>query len=586
VADERVEKSGFSGWTGYSWDKGVFPDPKGFLKQMHDRGLKICPNDHPADGIASFEDAYSEACKALGRDPKDGDPIAFTPAEKPFLDAYFDIILRKLEDDGIDFWWVDWQQGPYSTMSGVDPLWVLNHYHFLNNKRDNKRPLTFSRFAGPGSHRYPVGFSGDSVVTWESLDFQPEFTASKCFRPSFLLMLIMSSHTASSNIGYGWWSHDIGGHMQGYRDDELATRWVQLGVWSPILRLHSSNNPWNAKEPWRFIAEARNAMNDALRLRHRLIPYIYSMNAVSAREGEPLIQPLYWKYPQNGNSFAHKNTYFFGSQLFVVPMTKPRDKVTGRSGVEAWMPPGRHVDIFSGRVYDGDRKLKVFRQLDEYAVFAPEGAMIPFDPSESPDAGTASPKELEIKVIVGADGEFTLYEDNGKGAGVESVEWATTPLKYEQKTGAVTIGPASGDLDCIPKERDWTVTFVSLAEDATLEASLDDKSSTSATNKKYKTGISITVTSVPAGAKLTVTITSASSKSGPTLRTRNALDDVFTILNDAQMSFDAKPGVWSTLNEREKPLVVRLASLRGMDLDANLEAALGECLSGDSRWTG
>jgi len=212
--------------------------------------------------------------------------------------------------------------------------------------------------------------------------------------------------------------------------------------------------------------------------------------------------------------------------------------------------------------------------------------MIPFDPSESPDAGTASPKELEIKVIVGADGEFTLYEDNGKGAGVESVEWATTPLKYEQKTGAVTIGPASGDLDCIPKERDWTVTFVSLAEDATLEASLDDKSSTSATNKKYKTGISITVTSVPAGAKLTVTITSASSKSGPTLRTRNALDDVFTILNDAQMSFDAKPGVWSTLNEREKPLVVRLASLRGMDLDANLEAALGECLSGDSRWTG
>ena len=189
VADERVEKSGFSGWTGYSWDKGVFPDPKGFLKQMHDRGLKICPNDHPADGIASFEDAYAEACKELGRDPKDGDPIAFTPAEKPFLDTYFDIILKKLEDDGIDFWWVDWQQGPYSTIAGVDPLWVLNHFHFLNNKRDNKRPLTFSRFAGPGSHRYPVGFSGDSVVTWESLDFQPEFTASKCSPATFRTLL-------------------------------------------------------------------------------------------------------------------------------------------------------------------------------------------------------------------------------------------------------------------------------------------------------------------------------------------------------------------------------------------------------------
>jgi len=177
--DKRVEESGFSGWTGYSWDTKVFPDPKGFLKGMHDRGLKICPNDHPADGIPSYEDMYPEMCKALGRDPKTGDPIPFDITNKDFLNAYFDILLKKLEDDGIDFWWIDWQQGPYSGIPGVDPLWMLNHYHFLNNTRGNKRPLTFSRFAGPGSHRYPVGFSGDSVISWESLNFQPEFTASE-----------------------------------------------------------------------------------------------------------------------------------------------------------------------------------------------------------------------------------------------------------------------------------------------------------------------------------------------------------------------------------------------------------------------
>ena len=87
---------------------------------------------------------------------------------------------------------------------------MLNHYHYLDNARGGKRPLTFSRYAGPGSHRYPVGFSGDSIVTWESLNFQPYFTST------------------ASNIGYGWWSHDIGGHMLGYRDNELALRWVQL----------------------------------------------------------------------------------------------------------------------------------------------------------------------------------------------------------------------------------------------------------------------------------------------------------------------------------------------------------------------
>lgn len=94
--------------------------------------------------------------------------------------------------------------------------------------------MTFSRYAGPGSHRYPIGFSGDTHITWESLDFQPYFT------------------TTATNIGYGWWSHDIGGHMLGYKDDELTARWTQYGIFSPIMRLHSSCSEFNGKEPWRF----------------------------------------------------------------------------------------------------------------------------------------------------------------------------------------------------------------------------------------------------------------------------------------------------------------------------------------------
>lgn len=118
------------------------------------------------------------------------------------MDAYFDMHHR-MEAEGVDFWWLDWQQGGVTRQKGLDPLWMLNHMHYLDSGRGGNWPLTFSRYAGPGSHRYPVGFSGDTIVTWESLAFQPQFTAT------------------ASNIGYGWWSHDIGGHMFGYRNEEL-----------------------------------------------------------------------------------------------------------------------------------------------------------------------------------------------------------------------------------------------------------------------------------------------------------------------------------------------------------------------------
>jgi alpha-glucosidase (family GH31 glycosyl hydrolase) len=358
VDDNRVTGSG---WTGYTWDPKLFPDPKGFLGEIHKRGLKVTVNDHPADGVRSFEDQYEDMAKALGRDTFNKDPISFDITNRDFCDAFFDVLHRDLENQGVDFWWVDWQQGPYSRTPGVDPLWMLNHYHFLDNALGGKRPLTFSRFAGPGSHRYPIGFSGDTQLTWASLDFQPEFTAT------------------ASNIGYGWWSHDIGGHYGGHRDEELSTRWLQYGVFSPILRLHSVDNPFNTKEPWTFGVEAQGIMNKFLRMRHRLLPYLYTMNVRSTQESEPLVQPLYWYYPSNEASYRAKNEFFFGSQLLVIPVTAPRDAESRLGRVRAWFPPGRHVDIFSGVVYDGDRELWINRPLASYPVFGREGAIIPLD---------------------------------------------------------------------------------------------------------------------------------------------------------------------------------------------------------------
>ena len=249
-----------SGWTGYTWNRSLFPDPKRFLQTLHKRGMRTTLNVHPAEGVRGFEEMYPDMARALGVDWEKEDPINFDIADPAFLEAYLEYAHHPYEEMGVDFWWVDWQQGNNSKIPGLDPLWMLNHYHFLDSKREGKRPMTFSRYAGPGSHRYPVGFSGDTITTWESLDFQPYFTAN------------------ASNIGYGWWSHDIGGHMRGYKDDEMEARWAQFGVFSPIMRLHSSCSEFNGKEPWRFKKESEAVMGEFLRLRHRLMPYLYTMN--------------------------------------------------------------------------------------------------------------------------------------------------------------------------------------------------------------------------------------------------------------------------------------------------------------------
>ncbi len=194
---------------------------------------------HPAEGVHAHEERYAAIARRMGVDPDSELPIDFDPTDPAFLEAYLEELHHPREAEGVDFWWLDWQQGGVTRMPGLDPLWLLNHFHFLDAGRPRpdgtaRRPLTFSRYAGVGSHRYPIGFSGDTVITWASLDFQPYFTAT------------------ASNVGYGWWSHDVGGHFFGYKDDELAVRWTQFGVFSPITRLHSSDGPFNTREPWRY----------------------------------------------------------------------------------------------------------------------------------------------------------------------------------------------------------------------------------------------------------------------------------------------------------------------------------------------
>ena len=442
------------GWTGYTFNKDQWPDPAKFVASVHAKGLRTALNLHPSDGVGPHESQYRDMAVAIGQDPAEEEPVAFDIASPVFTSAYFDLLHHPYENIGFDFWWMDWQQERVTAMPGLDPLWWLNHVHYYDLARDGrKRPFVFSRWGGLGNHRYPIGFSGDTEITWDSLSFQPYFTSS------------------AANVGYSWWSHDIGGHMGGIEDDELYIRWVQYGVFSPILRLHCTNNPYHERRPWGRGPAAERTASTAMRLRHRLIPYIYSMAWKTYTQSLPLVTPMYYWAPEEEIAYHARDQYWFGSQLVAAPFITPADKEIGLSRSRVWLPDGDWYGLFDGERHSGGKTRIVYGSLDEIPVFAKAGAIVPLAP-ETGWGGVENPAKLEIVLFPGADNSFDLYEDDGETVDYKSGRGAITPLTSTWKDdGTLTfqIAPVTGERSLVPAEREYVLQVRGVAEPAAIE---------------------------------------------------------------------------------------------------------------------
>lgn len=432
----------YNGWTGYSWNTKLFPDYKAFLTQLKKDNLHITLNLHPADGVHTYEDMYPQFAKAMK--VKDNKDIPFSCASDAYWNNYFDILHKPYEKDGVDFWWIDWQQGKKSDVNGLDPLFALNHYHFLDNAENGSLPLILSRYCGYGSHRYPLGFSGDTAISWRVLDFQTYFTAN------------------AANCAYTWWSHDIGGHHMGSRDDELYLRWIEFGVFSPILRLHSTSSMLLGKEPWKYRKDICECAKEWLRLRHRLIPYIYTMDYRNHSEGIALCEPMYYSYPKNENAFKVPNQYMFGSELMICPITAKASDKTHFASVDAWIPEGKYTDIFTLQSYEGEQQIKLSRELYSIPVLAKEGAIIPL----SNDEGNlcTNPCLLELWVFKG-NNTFTLYEDNGKTDYENNNVKTVFDIETHNHNVCFKIHPPLGNIQLIPKNRKYKILFKDIVSD-------------------------------------------------------------------------------------------------------------------------
>ena len=553
LVKEVDEKYG-SGWTGFTWNRTLFPDPKGFLSWLHEKGLHTTLNLHPASGIRAYEERYPQIAEEMGVDTEKEEPVPFDIANRKFLDAYFTHILHPLEEEGVDFWWIDWQQGNNTKVQGLDPLWMLNHYHYLDSARNGKRPMTFSRYAGPGSHRYPIGFSGDTVISWESLDFQPYFT------------------NTASNIGYGWWSHDIGGHMKGYRDNILEARWVQYGVFSPVNRLHSTKNEFNSKEPWNFPEEIHHVMNEFLRLRHRLIPYLYTMNHRAYAENKPLVEPMYYRYPQAKEAYQVKNQYSFGTELLVAPITTPMVEKVNRGKVCMWIPEGIYVDFFTGMLYSGGRMLAMYRDIHSIPVLARAGAIVPMTEEIFGTMPLENPRSLAIHVFAGADGRFTLYEDDNETEAYRDGICALTKLCLDWKKGTFTIGAAEGTPDLIPEKRSYTVCFHGVKE-TEVTVLLDGTEIPAECRYEERRGsLSVTVRAIPVTKKLQVILRQG------VLRANPVKEEVFEFLNQAEISFEEKQQIYE-ITEGPLSTAGKLSALQAMNPEPDVTGCVTELLT-------
>lgn len=434
------------GWTGYTWQKELFPSPANFLKWTENEELKVALNLHPASGIQPYEAVYDDFTKEYGWSEK-GKSVPFRIDERKWADAYFKTVLEPMERDGVDFWWLDWQQWKESkyTPQLSNTFW-LNHTFFNHAERQNPglRPFIYHRWGGLGSHRYPLAFSGDTYATWSMLAYLPYFTAT------------------ASNVNYGWWGHDIGGHMfhkaQKATDPELYTRWLQYGVFTPIFKTHSTKDPRIERCIWCF-PDHMFLMRDAIRLRYTLAPYIYNAARENYDTGVGMCRPMYYDYPELNKAYETPEQFMFGNDILATTITQPVDSITGLAPRTIWFPEGKWFDCATGSMYEGGRTEELHYTLAENPYYAKAGSIIPMNPATVKNLQQPC-DTLVLTFIPGGDGQLRHYEDDGMSQQYKT-DYAVTTVSKKQdgNTLRVRISPREGSYAGASDSRSYELRF-------------------------------------------------------------------------------------------------------------------------------
>jgi alpha-D-xyloside xylohydrolase len=452
-----------------------FPDPKAMVDELHRNNFHLMISVWPFFEPGSAEYAYMEKRGwfvdkfKYDKLPYHADGMAVYDATNPEARTYYwDLMDKGLFRLGVDAWWLDTTE---PETEGQEDNILLNHtlsmgsgnryvnlfsllttgavYDGQRAASSDKRVYILSRSAFAGAQRNAVtAWSGDINSDWFS--FRRQIPAGLNFSVS----------------GLPYWTSDIGGFLFGssqkdpaYR--ELFTRWFQYGAFCPIFRVHGSRDE---NEIWSYGPDAQKVLVAFDRLRYRMLPYIYSLAWKTTSERYTPMRPLVMDFRGDTRAMDIGDQYMFGPAFLVSPVTEPA--ATTR---HMYVPKGAWFDFWTGAPQSGGVAIDARAPIDIMPLFVRAGSIVPF----GPDLEWASQKPadpIELRVFRGADGAFTLYEDEGDTYNYEKGRYATVPITWNESTQTLTIGERKGDFPGMLKERTFNVVFVAAGHGVGIDA--------------------------------------------------------------------------------------------------------------------
>ncbi|MEG1615383.1 MAG: glycoside hydrolase family 31 protein [Bacteroidales bacterium] len=437
--------AGMHGWTGYTWNEELIPDPASLIRELGEQGINVVLNDHPHDGIRAHEKMYPHFMNALGVCSENRKEPLFDAGNREYMNNFLDFAHGESDSMGIAFWWLDWQQDyvyPHVRGTNMKHLPWLNHLYFNHSKKNNLRGAGFSRWGGWGDHRYPIQFSGDAVGNWDVLQFQVELTAT------------------SGNAGCFFWAHDIGGFFGG-NNAELYTRWTQFGLLNSSLRIHSVYDENLDRRPWKWGKETEDRLRNLYQWRSRLMPYVYSSVWQAHSQMLPLNRPLYIEYPTEKEAYENPQEFLFGDILLSAPICKPIDSL-GTATQKVWFPADSDwFDLFTHKKYTGGQECFVNSDLDNFPLYVRGGYPLPMQ-IYTPRMSNTPLEELVLRCYPGRinrKNSYVLYEDDGISMNYTKGEQAFTDISYERREKGISIciKAVQGTYEDQPRKRSYRI---------------------------------------------------------------------------------------------------------------------------------
>lgn len=286
---------------------------------------------------------------------------------------------------------------------------------------------------------------------------------------------------AEGNIGLPYVSHDIGSFLGEplpgtectnrvntgqHLPDDMYVRWIQFGTFQPINRLHSHHGD---RLPWEYPGKAETVASDFLRLRGQLVPTLYTLSRQAHDSGLPMTRALYLQWPEHEEAYTYSSQFTLGQDMLVATVAAPGDPAV----INLWIPPGEWVDFFTGEVLTGPTEISRSVPLENYAVFMRKGAILPMQP-ELPTSAHGPQDNLIIKVWPGENGEFQLYEDEGRGFAYRDGAYRFTPISTQTSANGAchTLSIAAAQGQSFPgslETRNWKLRFYAVDEPQTVE---------------------------------------------------------------------------------------------------------------------